>query len=221
MKHTHLGWAAGILVLLCFVASSANADEALIVVDDEDSINELLPKLTEGQGIAALEKNDVYKDDADRKAALIIRVAGGDGQKFHPRIAGWRYRIVANPSGADEIRYITFAWKKVGGRGIQLQMHRDLLGWGYRYHGGALVHNWVPSLSVNPDIPEEWEIHTRDLFEDWGEYMLTGIAFTAWDGQHAIFDHVVFHQEEDDPLADLSVDPREKAAAAWAELKTR
>ena len=59
------------------------------------------------------------------------------------------------------------------------------------------------------------------MFDDWGAFGLSGIAFTAWDGQHAIFDHVVFHQEEDDPLAVLSVDPREKAAAVWAELKTR
>ncbi len=221
MKHTHFGWAAGILGLLCFVMFSANADEALIVVDDEDSINDLLPNLTNGQGIASLETNDVYEDDADGKAALKIEVVGGDGQKFNPHIPGWAFQVVQNPSAGNEFRYITFAWKKVGGRGIQLQLHRNPGGWGYRYHGGALVHNWVPSESVNPNIPEEWEIHTRDMFDDWGAFGLSGIAFTAWDGEHAIFDHVVFHQEEDDPLADLSVDPREKAAAVWAELKAR
>ena len=221
MKRTHLGWKGALLPFLFLAAVSAAANEVLVIVDDKDSINDLLPKLTNGEGIASLEEDDVYEDDGDGKAALKIRVAGGDGQKFKDRIAGWRYRVVKSPSGADEIRYITFAWKKVGGRGIQLQLHRDANGWGHRYHGGALVHNWVPSISVNPEIPETWEVHTRDLYDDWKEFMVTGIAFTAWDGQHGLFDHVVFHQEEDDPLANLSVDPREKAAAVWAELKNR
>ncbi|MDE0022599.1 MAG: hypothetical protein OXT69_14615 [Candidatus Poribacteria bacterium] len=220
MKHTYLGWIAGTLGLLCFVSFSAYANETLIIVDDKGSVNELIPKLVSGAGNAKLEENDVYKDDDDRKAALLVEGIGNDGQKFNQNMPGWQYKIVEKPSRADEFRYITFAWKKKGGSGIQLQMYGQPGGWGHRYHAGVNEKNWNPSIRVS-DLPREWEVHTRDLFEDWNEFTLTGIAFTAWSLDHGIWDHVLFHQEEDDPLADLSVDPREKAAAVWAELKAR
>ena len=69
-----------------------------------------------------------------------------------------------------------------------------------------------------------WEVHTRDLIEDWkdlakGGQIITGIAFTAWDGKAGLFDHVAFHQTPEDPLAPQAVDAKAKLTVKWAEIK--
>lgn len=219
-RHVRIAF-LGLVVLFIGLASLIRAQQAFIVVDDEQSIKDLLPMLTQGAGQASLEKEDVYKDDADGKAALKVTGEGGDGQKFNPNMPGWQLKIVKNPDpkADDEFRYITFAWRKEGGNGIQLQLHATTNTWGHRYHAGANVKNWNPSIQVSPDVPREWEIHTRDLVDDWGEMVITGIAFTAWDLDYGVWDHVVFHQTEEDPLAIKAVDPRLKLSLTWGQLK--
>ena len=108
-------------------------------------------------------------------------------------IPGWAYKIVENPSAPDEFRYITFAWKKDGGTGIQLQIHGNQNWWNYRYHAGANVNNWNPSIQVNANIPTTWTVVTRDLFEDWGPFTMTGMAFTPFDGNGGYWDAVFLH----------------------------
>ena len=39
--------------------------------------------------------------------------------------------------------------------------------------------------------PAEWEVVTRDLFKDHGEFTITGVAFSPLDGEYALFDHVL------------------------------
>ena len=39
------------------------------------------------------------------------------------------------------------------------------------------------------------------------------------DGDYGLFDHVVLHQAEEDPLATLAVDAKGKSAAVWAAIK--
>lgn len=206
-----------------FVERGVAQQPFYVIVHDEESVKALLPNLTEGAGKASLEKSDVYKDDNDGKAALLVTGEGGDGQKFRTNMPGWAFKITKNPNpkAKDEFRYITFAWKKVGGAGIQLQLHApDANTWGHRYHAGANEKNWNPSIQLDPEVPKTWKIYTRDLVEDWKEFVLDGIAFTAWSLQHGIWDHVVLHQTKEDPLAKgLPVESKGKLAAAWAALK--
>ena len=209
-------------MLAAFTLESAGQDKMFVIVHDEDSIDKLIPELTEGDAKISLETEDVYKGDTEGKAAL--KVTGNQeerGQKYRANMPDWQLQIVANPTADHEFRYVTFAWKKVGGDGIQLQFHGEPDGWWYRYHAGPGGMKWNagPSIEVNPDLPEEWEIHTRDLFDDWGEWMIDGIAFTAWNPDHGIWDHVVLHQSPEDPLPPLAVEPREKLTTIWAELK--
>jgi len=207
---------------LSLLSLRATAQHFQIIVHEEADIKDLITKLTNGDGRASVETKDVYKKDRDGKAALLVTGEGGDGQKFNPNIPGWAFKIVKDPKAKDEFRYITFAWKKVGGTGIQLQLSAGG-DWGHRYHAGANEKNWNPSwnpsIQVSPDIPKEWTLVTRDVWEDWKDMTLTGIAFTAWSLQHGIWDHVVLHQTKEDPLALLAVEPKGKLASAWAELK--
>lgn len=207
-------------LLLAAILPSAMAQQSYIIVNDEKSVKDLIPKLSSGEGVATLETADVYKDDREGKAAIKVTGAGGDGQKFNPNIPDWIFKIVAkpDPKKADEMRYITWAWKKVGGTGIQLQISGQG-DWGHRYHSGANEKGWNPSIEVNPKLDTEWTVYTRDLFTDWNAFTMTGIALTAWSLPHGIWDHMVLHQTEDDPIAALAVDPKSKLPVAWGRLK--
>lgn len=224
MKHMKFSLILALALIVSLAAQAADLKGAFVVIDDEASIKDTLQKLTNGSGKKALEKKDVYKEDDDGKAAIRINVAGGDGQNFNPGMPDWEVGIEKKPTRPDQFRYITFAWKKIGGDGIQLQLHANVGGWGHRYHAGANVKNWNPSIQVNKEVPEKWEVHTRDLIEDWkdlskGGMKITGIAFTAWDGKAGLWDHVVFHQTPEDPLAPQAVDVKAKLAVKWGEIK--
>ena len=197
---------------------SAAQDKSFVILDDEESIEHVIGFLTNGSAIASVENDDVY-EDRDADAALHIESVGGDFQKFNTQIDDWAFQVVANPTAADEYRYITFAWKKSGGTGMQLQIHGQPAEWGHRYHAGVNMQGWNPSLEVTPDFPEDWQLHTRDLFEDWDEFVLTGLAFSPGSLDFAIYDHIALHQAPEDPFAPLAVDAKGKAAAVWAEIK--
>ncbi|HIA67938.1 TPA: hypothetical protein EYN98_18190 [Candidatus Poribacteria bacterium] len=212
-----------VLILIGFMVCNhsvwSKENRAFVVIDGKKSVDDILPKLTNGAGQAKLEKNDVYKEDDDGKAALLVVGSGGDGQKFNPNMPDWQLEVVKNPTKKNQFRYITFAWKKKGGTGIQLQLHWTTNSWGHRYHSGVNEKNWNPSIQLDKKMPEDWEVYTRDLVEDWDEGVMTGIAFTAWSLDHGIWDHVVFHQQEDDPLAPQAVQPTEKLPLTWGRLK--
>lgn len=42
---------------------------------------------------------------------------------------------------------------------------------------------------MSPDVPTEWTVVTVDLWKDFGEFALTGIAPTAMGGK-ALFDRI-------------------------------
>lgn len=210
--------AAAVTAGLLAAGASAAQGKSFVILDDEESIEHVIEFLTSGSAIASVEKDDVYKEDGDAKSALLIESVGGDFQKFNTQIDDWAFQVVEDATAADEYRYITFAWKKSGGTGMQLQIHGQPGTWGHRYHAGANMQGWNPSIEVTPDFPEDWQLHTRDLFDDWGEFLLTGMAFSPGSLDFAIYDHIVLHQAEEDPLF-LDVDAKGKAAAVWAEIK--
>jgi hypothetical protein len=194
-------------------------DKTFIVLDDEASIDDLIPFLTNGAATVEVDTDDPYPDDADHDAALRVDSPAGDNQKFNPNIPGWSFQIVDGATAADEFQYITFAWRKEGAAGIQLQLSAQPGGWSHRYHAAANLKGWNPSIEVTVDDPDEWQVHTRDMFEDWGEMVLTGMAFTPGSGDYGLFDHIVLHQAPEDPLLPQAVDARGKSAAVWGDIK--
>ena len=71
-------------------------------------------------------------------------------------------------------------------------------------------------FKTDENIPAVWTEVTKDLFEDWGAFGVSGMAFTAWDGNGGWWDAVYFHT---DPTPPTSVEPQGKLASSWAELK--
>jgi len=205
--------------LIVGAGAAVAQDKFFIVLDDEASIDDLIPALTNGNATVEVDTSDAYPDDADAHAALRVDSPAGDNQKFNPNIPGWAFDIVPDATGDNEFQYITFAWRKEGAAGIQLQLSAQPGGWSHRYHAHTNLKGWNPSIEVTGDDPSGWQVFTQDMVEDWGEMVLNGMAFTPGSGDFGLFDHVVLHQSPEDPLASKAVDAKGKSAAVWASIK--
>jgi hypothetical protein len=117
-------------------------------------------------------------------------------QRFHPDIPGWHYPIVEKP-GPGQYRYLRFAWKTLGGRGIMLQLS-DHGNWERRrYVAGLNSVGWA-ATQVAAQAPTEWTVVTRDLFADFGPLVVTGIALTPMDGTAGLYDHIYLARTRED-----------------------
>jgi len=155
----------------------------------DEGVEALFPLLiNDGGG----EAGTIVREDRDVFAGVeAVRVT--PLQKYRSRIPGWDFKIVEKPTRPGEFRYLRFAWKKQGGPGIMIQFHDPVKSWGIRYFAGQNAVGWQPALSVSGQIPEKWQLVTRDLFKDHGAFTMTGVAFTAMYGEpaHALFDHML------------------------------
>jgi len=158
-----------------------------LVFEDEEAF---VAMLTQGGGQASLESAEKQSG----KASLKIT----PDQRFNPMLANLGVKIREKPA-VGEFRYLQFAWKKKGGDSICLQLNHDG-SWGpggsgrpdakFRYHSGPGPECYGASLLVDAKLPEQFVIVTRDLFADFGEFTLTGLAFSPMNGEFALYDHL-------------------------------
>jgi hypothetical protein len=159
-------------------------EQPLAVFEDQP---EFVAQLNQGAGKISLVTDDKFSGTAAAKVT--------PDQRFNPALPGLGVKIRQNP-GPGEFRYIRFAWKKKGGAAICIQFNHDGQ-WGptanpaqkFRYHAGA-GECYNGSLAVAPKIPENWVVVTRDLYTDFGEFTLSGIALSPVDGEYGLFDHI-------------------------------
>lgn len=179
MSLRNLFFAVGVIF---HIAANAHAQAVQLFEDDADA---LVKELNAGaaDGKATPELRDVYSGSA------AIRVT--PFQRFSAQMPGWDYPIVENPK-KGQYRYLRFAWKRVDGPGIMIQLHAPD-DWNQRLLAGKRSEqtiNWGPALRVAEQNPTEWTVVTRDLFKDFGPMRLRGLALTPMDGGgHALFDH--------------------------------
>ena len=157
------------------------------IFEDDEAFAALL---TEGGGRAIPEQRDKYAGQ------ISLRVT--PDQKLSPMLPSLGVKIRENP-GPGEYRYLRFAWKKTGGNSICLQLNHDGMfgpggsgreGASFRYHAGPGGQCYGASLVIDAALPAKFEVVTRDLFADFGEFTLNGLAFSPVDGQAALFDHL-------------------------------
>ncbi|MGD9723880.1 MAG: hypothetical protein AB7O59_20960 [Pirellulales bacterium] len=161
----------------------------------EDQV-EFLANLTEGGGQASII--------ADQKYSGLASIKVTPDQRFNPALPGLGVKIREFPA-PGEYRYLRFAWKKQGGQAICLQLNHDGK-WGpegenkpkFRYHAGPTGELYGGSVAVDATLPAEFTVVTRDLFADFGEFTLSGIALTAVDGEFALYDHLYLGTQPDD-----------------------
>lgn len=158
----------------------------LAVFEDQP---EFVAALNQGGGAAELTSEEVYS------GTNAIKVA--PDQRFNPMLPGLGVRIRRNP-GPGEYRYLRFAWLKRGGERICLQLNHDGQ-WGptpenpgkFRYDAGpAFGESYGAAIRVSIMLPDQFVVVTRDLYADFGEFTLTGLALSPIDGAYAVFDHI-------------------------------
>lgn len=148
----------------------------------EDNAAELLPLLTNPGGDLGEGEVELKVVFSGKSAVKITRY-----QRYFNLLPGWAYRITEMPK-AGEFRYLRFTWKSAGLSGIMLQLHDDK-DWNIRYVAGGNKFGWAANnLAESP--PPEWTVVTVDLFKDFGEREIHGIALTAFDGEAGYFDHI-------------------------------
>ncbi|MBN9121572.1 MAG: hypothetical protein J0I06_20895 [Planctomycetes bacterium] len=175
------------------------ADGPVVELLDEGT-DPLFPVLiNDGGG----EAGTITREDRDVFSGVeAVRVT--PMQKYRSRIPGWNFKIVENPKApagpkvVPEFRYLRFAWKKIGGNGVMIQLHDPVKSWAFRYHAGANVQGWQPSKQIAEGPPTGWEVVTRDLFKDFGEFSITGMALSPLDGTAALFDHILLGRTVED-----------------------
>jgi putative heme-binding domain-containing protein len=160
-------------------ATGEVVSSSIVVFDDEP---EFVAALAEGTGDAILSEDGPYAGSG------FLRVT--PPQRHSPRIAGWQYRVVEKPalseSGVvEEIRYLRLAWRTEGD-GVMIELADNGV-WPAaesslrRYYSGTNTTNWQAKELSNV-APREWTVITVDLWQDFGEFTLTGIAPTAMGG---------------------------------------
>jgi putative membrane-bound dehydrogenase-like protein len=158
----------------------------VVVFEDEA---EFVAALTEGSGTAELSATNPYSGSHSLRVTPL--------QRHSRQIKGWAYRVVENPNLAtdgplEEIRYLRLAWKTEGD-GVLIEL-ADNGGWPpagkalRRYFSGTNRTNWQ-ATQVSGAVPKDWAVITVDLWKDFGEFTLTGIAPTAMGGA-AYFDRI-------------------------------
>jgi len=168
------------------------AEKPLVIFEDQV---EFLAQLNQGGGQASLI--------ADAKFSGLASIRVTPDQRFNPALAGLNVRIREFP-GPGEFRYLQYAWKKQGGQSICLQLNHDGQ-WGpveknpakFRYHAGP-TEVYGASVAVDDKLPAEFTLVTRDLFADFGEFTLNGLALAAVDGEFGLWDHISLGTKPED-----------------------
>lgn len=169
--------------------SLLESDPRTVSLFDDDP--QFVRKLTDGEATAEFVTDDKYAGAGSVRLTL--------GERENPTIDGWNFAVRTNPD-LGEFRYIRFAWKKPDGKKRALHLagdgrfvpdrgrnERDSL----RYSaGGSGKRDFGPSINVDRRNEREWEVVTRDLKGDFGEFNLTGMRLLCPDGETALFDHI-------------------------------
>lgn len=166
----------------------------VVLFDDEP---EFVAALTEGAATPTLIHDDKHSGNVALKLT--------SGQRHSSRVKNWNFRIVENPAVSKsnpnaltakppgQYRYLRFAWKSAGAKGVLIELAADG-SWPpanqpfRRYYSGQNSSGWA-ATEVSPDVPQDWTVVTVDLWKDFGEFTLTGIAPTALGGA-ALFDRI-------------------------------
>jgi hypothetical protein len=162
-------------------------EQPLAIFEDQP---EFVTHLSQGGGMATLVEDAKYSGTASVKIV--------PDQKFNPTLPGLGVKIRENPA-PGEYRYLRFAWKKQGGQLICVQLaHDGQFGvvppntGKFRYDAGpeAAGESYGASVRVSTTLPADFTVVTRDLFADFGEFTLTGLALSLPDGEFGLWDHI-------------------------------
>ncbi|WP_157605360.1 hypothetical protein [Schlesneria paludicola] len=93
---------------------------------------------------------------------------------------------------------------------------------GYRYEVGVATTKAPAPLWMRGDLPKDWSLVTRDLFADFGSFVVTGVTLNSVDENSAWFDHLILARTRQDlEQAFLNVETPVDQAENLAASETR
>lgn len=185
--------------LLC---TDAGAEVFQVYEDDP----ELLMKHRQGAEFVAKIKG--FRDLRPSETAPIVdsegSYTGRASMRFAPHdavFAGFTIPIRENP-GPGEYRYLTFAWKKKGGKALLMHLSGNTKRETYSkplatiFAGFCGWQQWPGQKCLAEVPPSQWQAFEGedaiDLYGEWGKVDITGLTLSAFDGEYAQFDHIYF-----------------------------
>lgn len=169
-------------------------------------------EMVPGEGTARLDHDDPFTGTA---SLLVSSADVGAAQ-----LPGLAARIRRDPQ-LGEYRYLVFAWKKTEGTRIALRLAQDGR-WGpdaatddsfsLRYDAGVGEKSHGAARRLDNRLPAEWAVVTRDLFQDFGAFNLTGLGFSAVDGGTARFDRIYLARTPQDAARGPAAEPSQPLA---------
>lgn len=164
-------------------ARAAWPEPVAVLFEDQP---QFLAALGSGNGKGRMVTEEAFAGSA----ALGMTPLQQDGVK----IPGWNFQIREQPQ-PGEFRFLRLAWKKRGEGSVMIELAAD----GHwpdakvakgRYVAGPNTTGWA-AIAVNDEAPSEWTVETFDLWQDIGDFTLTGIAPTCDRGEEAFFDSII------------------------------
>jgi len=217
----------------CFFALVFSCKAELLILFDEDGKDEAgagkFPSLFVSHDAGSTVT--VTSDDAfSGKVSAFTTPA----QSYNNNMTNWRFVIMEKPAAKNEFRYIRFAWKSDGGTGVMIQFP-DNGAWGAvtqpclnppapgsrRYIAGVNVTGWS-GICVDKDIPRKWTVIQRDMFNDFGQFTMTGMALTPFSdgGKGDYYDAIMLASKENEfPKGNQAVESGSKLLTFWSKIK--
>jgi putative heme-binding domain-containing protein len=159
----------------------------VMLIDENRSLERALDQ---GDGTARFVGDDKFA------GSLALEVT--PPQRFSARIDGWAFKIREKP-GPGEFRYLRMAWR-VSARGAMIEFANagkwpDARSSKFRYFAGENSTGWN-ATRVAEEVADKWTLVERDLWKDFGDATITGIAPTAMGGT-VLFDRVELRRGEE------------------------
>ncbi|MGY8769129.1 MAG: PSD1 and planctomycete cytochrome C domain-containing protein [Pirellulales bacterium] len=192
----------------------------LVLFDDEIAFIE---SLTKGKATIRVEN----QDRKSGKFAVVVTPR----ERFSEQISDWKFAIRQHPK-YGEYRFIRFAWKKIGGGGAMIEVANsgkwpDATIAAGRYVSGK-NETGLAAVSLADDAPEQWSIETIDLWQDLGDFTLTGLSLMASEGKETLFDEILLAPNQDSldayrpgrgELAFRLPEPTRHVGTAWTDAE--
>jgi len=189
----------------------------LTVFEDDDNFATLLKS---GNGRIELDSENRFSGTRS------LRVAPGTGENAtlpglqaliceHPRLGQFRYlcfawkkstgtRIqlqLATAGRLGDVRNVLDGARDPGiAAGLRRTQTLDDRGrrFSYSYEEGVATTMPPIPLWMHGDLPQDWQLIQRDLFNDFGLFTVTGLALKCVDGDTAWFDHIYLARTKND-----------------------
>ncbi|MSR57636.1 MAG: hypothetical protein EXS05_08185 [Planctomycetaceae bacterium] len=177
------------------------ANPVLYALFDEANAAAFVDQLQPGPAAASLATEGSFTGPTNLQFGIGTR----ETTTLPTTLPGGKLRI-RNVPQLGEYRFIRWAWKKRGGRQIALHLAHDgewgVTGGnnaraGFRYRAGRDAQKDLsPGIDLRDSAPEQWDVVTRDLAGEFGEFDLTGLRFECGDGEAAHFDQIYLARQQ-------------------------